>query len=283
MKKILLMLVLIIALLPLTACGEELLPAGEVIDNVVIAMNEVETFQQDTDVTMQLYFMAEDMPSFFPLDIDIDLNAVTAHDLVNQAMKTAIELVVTGADEDSIKVEMELYTLDGNIYVMMDYPILSPMWNKSEIPEMLTQQMDASRILTELLQRMDMEVTGTESKEGVNCYVLEAAPDIGRIIESLAGLAGEYDPGLSDSDREMIDRIFQDFTVKVWVARDTYRVIYADIHIKMEFSPEMMGAYDQEGLFSLDAAIGMYYHHYDRSVEIDLPPEAEEASEEFLW
>lgn len=283
MKKILLMLILVLVLLPLTACEQEIPPEGEVIDNVIDAMSEVETYQQDMDIALQLYFMAEDMPSFFPLDIDIDLNAVTAHDLVNQAMKTAIELVVTGADEDSIKVEMELYTLDGNIYVMMDYPILSPMWNKSEIPEMLTQQMDASRILTELLQRMDMEVTGTESREGVNCYVLEAAPDIGRIIESLAGLAGEYDPGLSDSDREMIDRIFQDFTVKVWVARDTYRVIYADIHIKMEFSPEMMGAYDQEGLFSLDAAIGMYYHHYDRSVEIDLPPEAEEASEEFLW
>jgi len=45
MKKIFLVVILVITLLPFTACEGELPPAGEVIDNMVKAMDEVETYR----------------------------------------------------------------------------------------------------------------------------------------------------------------------------------------------------------------------------------------------
>ena len=283
MKKKFLVVILVVGLLPFTACEGELPPAGEVIDNMVSAMGEVETFRQDTDVTMQLYFMAEDMPSFFPLDIDVELNAVTAHDLVNNEMETVMDLVITGADDDSLKMDMALYIVDMTMYMMVDLPIVSPMWTKSEMPDMFMQQTDNFQILTELLQMAGMEITGTERKEGVNCYVLEATPDIGEMFKSLMLPAGGYDTGYPESDLEVIDEIFSNFSVKLWVAHDTYRIVYADINIEMEYSPETLGVYDEEGLFSLEMAIKTHFHHYNQSVEIDLPPEAEDADEGSLW
>jgi hypothetical protein len=166
---------------------------------------------------------------------------------------------------------------------MVDFPIISPMWTKSEIPGEYTKLMDSSQILTGVLQMVGMEITGTERKEGVNCYVLEITPDISQIFSSLMEVAGEYDAGYPESDLEVIDEIFSDFSVKLWVAHDTYRVVYADINIQVEYSPEMLGINDEEGLISLDMAIKMHYHHYNGSVEIDLPPEAEDAGEGSLW
>ena len=283
MKKIFLAVILVITLLPFTACEGELPPAGEIIDNMMEAMGEVETYRQDTDMAMQLYFMAEDTPSYFPLDIDVELNAVTAHDVVNNNMETVMDVVIVGADDDSLKMEIATYLIDTTMYVMVDFPIISPMWTKSEIPGMYTPQMDNSQILTEVLQMAGMEITDTERKEGINCYVLEITPDIGQIFKSLILPAEEYDAGITETEWEIIDEIFNDFSVKIWVAHDTYRVVYADINIQVEFSPEAMGVYNEEGLFSLDIAVKTYYHHYNSSVDIELPPEAEDADEGSLW
>lgn len=283
MKRICLVVILVFVLLSCTACKEELPPVGEVVDNMVKALNEVESFRQDTDMMIQLYFMAEDMPSFFPLDINVELNTVTTHDLVNNEMETVMDLVITGADDDSLKMDMAFYLIDGDMYVMVDYPVISPVWTKSEIPDMLTQQKDNFQILTKFLQSSDMEITGTERKEGVNCYVLEATPDISQVLESLMGLIGGYDVGYSESDREVIDKVFQDFSIKLWVAYDTYHIVYADVNFKTEFSPQTVGVYDEEGLFSLDIDVKTHFHHYNRSVEIELPPEAEEADKGFTW
>ena len=283
MRKISLLVILAIVLLPLTACEGEMPPAGEVIDNVVEAMGEVESYRQDTDITMQLYFMAEDMPSFFPLDMDLEMNMETACDLVNNETEAIIDMKIAGADDDSLEMDFALYIVDDTMYVMMDYPIISPMWMKSDIPWMYAQQMNDHKVLMEVLQRAGIEVAGTERKEGTNCYVLEVTPDIGQILESLIGQLGVYDGGYSESDLEMIDEIFQDFSVKLWVDKNNYRITYVEVNLQMEVSPELMGEYDEEGLFSLDATIKAHYHDYNKSVKIDLPPEAENADEGSLW
>ena len=74
--------------------------------------------------------------------------------------------------------DMALYIVDRTMYFMVDLPVISPMWMKDDIPGMFSQQMDDYQILMGLLQIADMEMTGTERKEGVNCYVLETTPDI---------------------------------------------------------------------------------------------------------
>jgi len=283
MKKIFLVVFLIIISLPLTACEGELPPVDEVIDNMVEAMGEVESFRNDTEVKIQLYFMAEDMPGFFPLDLDLELNAAGAHDLVNHEMETVMNLLVTGADDDSLKMDMSVYMVDEEMYVMMDYPVISPMWIKSEIPGTYMQETDDFGVFVKLFQFMGMEITGRERKEGVNCYVLEAKPDIRRLFASFLLPAGDYDTGYNESDWEIIEEIFQDFSVKLWIAHDTYRVVYADINIQMEVSPEAMGNYDEEGSFSLNMAVKTHYHHYNQSMDIDLPPEAEDAEEASIW
>ena len=283
MKKIFLTVLLVFVLLSFTACEGELPPVDEVIDSTVEAMGEVESFRSDTEVKIQLYFMAEDMPGFFPLDLDLELNAAGAHDLVNREMETVMNLLVTGADDDSLKMDMSVYMMDEEMYVMMDYPVISPMWMKSEVPGMYMQETRDLKVFMKLFQFMGMEITGRERKEGVNCYVLEAKPDISRLFASLLLPAGDYDTGYNESDWEIIEEIFQDFSMKLWIAHDTYRVVYADINIRMEVSPEAMGYYDEEGLFSLDMTVKMHYHHYNQSLDIDLPPEAEDAEEASLW
>jgi hypothetical protein len=95
--------------------------------------------------------------------------------------------------------------------------------------------------------------------------------------------ADEYNTGYSEADWEIIEEIFRDFSMKLWVADDTYRLIYADINMKVEVSPEMMGNYDEEGRLSLNISIKTHCHHYNQSIDIDLPPKAENAEEASFW
>lgn len=187
----------------------------EVIENTVEAMDEVKSFRQDTDVKMKLYFIAEDMPRFFPMDMEVELNAAAAFDRVDNEMVTLMDIDFTGADSDSFAMDLESYLVDDVMYLMIDYPVVYPMWTKSEMQGIFPQQMYNFQILTEFLQMAGVEVMGTERKEGINCYVLEITPDVGQIFLSLMLPAVEYDTGYPESDLEIIGEIFSDFSIKL--------------------------------------------------------------------
>ena len=105
-------------------------------------------------------------------------------------METIMDVIVAGAEKDSVKMEVALYIVDMTMYIMIDFPVLSPMWMKSAIPGIYTQQMDYLQIPINVLQMAGIEIAGTERKEGINCYVLEVTPDITEIFKALMLPAG---------------------------------------------------------------------------------------------
>lgn len=68
----------------------------------------------------------------------------------------------------------------------------------------------------------------------------------------------------------------------MWIEKDTYHVLFADVTMKIEATPEMIGEYDEEGLFSINATMSMKAYDYNEPVEIILPAEAEEAEEDMM-
>ena len=132
------------------------------------------------------------------------------------------------------------------------------------------------------LEAADIEVLKEARRENIRCYVVQITPDLAELFQLLMNQMQASLGEISSSELEQISQMFHDFSVKMWIEKDTYHVLFADIMMKIEATPEMMGEYDQEGLFSINATMNMKAYDYNESVEIVLPAEADEAEEDMI-
>jgi glycine betaine/proline transport system substrate-binding protein len=95
-----------------------------------------------------------------------------------------------------------------------------------------------------------------------------------------SGVMGEdILPGI---DEDFLEDVFQDFSVRQWIAKDTYFLIKAEMDMTLELTPAAMGFPEEEGLVTMDIKMDMLAYDYNQPVSIELPQEAEEATREPL-
>jgi hypothetical protein len=75
---------------------------------------------------------------------------------------------------------------------------------------------------------------------------------------------------------DYLDEMFDSFTEKLWVAKDSYLPMKVEVEVTMEFTAEEMGSPD-EGEVAADLFMSMLIFNYNQPVSIELPPEAENA------
>jgi len=165
--------------------------------------------------------------------------------------------------------------------MMMDVPEMGPMWMKLEMPEGYWGEMSQVESQIELLEVAQVKVIGSETIEGIDCYVLQLTPDMKQLWQlamQQPKLPGEEVPDVAE---EFLQEMFRSVSVKQWISKDTYFLIKAEIDmvfVSTELTAEAMGL--QEGV-SLPTYISIVLlsYNYNQPVSIVLPPEAEEAIE----
>ncbi len=133
-----------------------------------------------------------------------------------------------------------------------------------------SQQMGWGESQIELLEAAQVEVISSERVDGIDCYVLEVTPDLEQLWQLSNHLHFDEVPDVTE---EYLQEIFRSFSVKQWVAKDTYFLMKAEIDIAEEFPP------DEAGPSTVDIAMVLLCYNYNQPVTIELPPEAEEAIE----
>jgi hypothetical protein len=273
-------------LLSFTACGKgaeegaELPSAEEIIAGVIEASDGIKTYQFDMDMNMDMAGEVEG--EVFEATIAIDLSG--AIDLENRQMimDVTMSIVVTG--EEEIEMAVEMYLIGDMVYTMVEDPEMDSIWSKSEMPEGYWEQMNQVEPQLELLEVVQVEVVGSEKVGDVDCYVLKLTPDMEQLWQlamQQSGMAGEglLFRMLTDVDEEFLQEVFKSFSVKQWIAKDTYLLARAEMDIAMELTPEAMGFPEEEGLVTMDTAVDLLAYSYNQPVSIVLPPEAEGATE----
>jgi hypothetical protein len=91
-----------------------------------------------------------------------------------------------------------------------------------------------------------------------------------------SGVSGET---LPEIDEEFLQEAFKNFSIKQWVAKDTYFLSKAEMYMAMELTPEALGYPEEEGLMTMDMTMDLLAYDYNQPVSIELPPGAEEAVE----
>lgn len=287
MKKITAISLALVMVLSFTACGGEDLPtAQDIVDGATEAMGNMRTCQMDMDMSLDMDGEADS--ESVEGTIEIDASGVLDIENMQMQMDMAMNTVMSG--EDDVDMAAEMYLIENTFYIMTDALGMGPMWMKLEIPEEMLGEIpeeywdptELMELQSELLEAVEVEVTGSENVGGVDCYVLEATADIEQLWELVMQQLEATGMGIDDIPEEfegILDEIFQSYSVKVWIAKDTYFFTKSEIEMDMELTPEAMGIMDEEGEMAIEATLTILIYDHNQPVSIELPPEAENAIE----
>jgi hypothetical protein len=270
-KKILTISLVLAMVLSLVACVQ-LPPAQEIVDGVIESLQDTRTYQFDMDMTMDIVAEVEGETD----EMTVVMSGSGALDLENRQMMmdTTTSIAMPGLE---MEMGMELYLIGDMMYMLIESPLWGATWSKLEMPEGTWEEMNQVEPQIELLEVAQVEVIGSERVGGVDCYVLDITPDMEQLWQMVmqqAELTGEPMPDVAE---EFIQEMFRSFSVKQWVAKDTYFLAKVELDIAVELTPEAMGFPEEEGVMTMDIAISLLAYDYNQPVSIELPPEAEEA------
>lgn len=285
MSKLIIVIILVAVVFTFTACEEALPTSNELLNNVLQAMEEVESYSEVMDINMNMYLDAEEFGSETPLSIVVTAKANAQYDLTHEEMAMKMDFDMSSEDDDlAMKMGMEIFLVNGIMYSLLDFPMVPSQWTKTSVPQDYWGDVSYLESQMDLLKAADIEVLKEERRENIRCYVVQITPNLAELFQLLMNQMKASLGEISSSEFEQISQMFHDFSVKMWIEKDTYHVLFADIMMKIEATPEMMGEYDQEGLFSINATMNMKAYDYNEPVEIILPAEADEAvNDMMMW
>ena len=278
LKKLLLLslaLVLSFSLVAFVGCGEKMSQEekDQIIAGALAASYDTVSF--DMDLPMTMVVEGGDAPG----TIDVAMNGNGFMDMVNQAMRLAIamSIEVTGAGAQSL--EGEVYVVDGWMYSGMSVPDLGEQWLKMEMTEPMWQQQDQIGPYLELLATaFDIDYKGIEIVNGVECYLFELEPEMGVLTDIL--LEATASLGAVDLRGFDLAELYQELSVKEWVAKDSYLLQKTEVVITMEIRPEDVGeTSDSFDKMNMDVSLTMRFYDYNQPFTVVLPPAALEAEE----
>jgi hypothetical protein len=187
----------------------------------------------------------------------------------------AMDMIMEIPNQGQQNMSVDIYTVNGWMYMKADVPGIGNQWTKMKLTEEVWAQQSQLSSMTDFLKSpINLELFGSENVKGVDCYVLSINPD----MKSLSSwMAGRMQSGQSSMDLSSLgtSEMFQGFTVKEWIAKDSFRVAKQQIRIKLNPTSE-------PGINSstnMDIQAVLTYYDYGKPVAVQLPAEALNAEE----
>jgi outer membrane lipoprotein-sorting protein len=283
-KKVIVISLVLILSLSITACVEEteeaagLPSAQEIVDDVIESFASIRTYQFDMVMTQDQ--AGEAGGEILEQTVMID-NSGTL-DLENMQMSANLSMKVVTAEEADMEEAVEMYIVDSVMYAKPKAPGEDSFWVKEEVPaegwEMLkgTSGLEAYKELLEIAQA---EILGSEKVKGVDCYVLQLTTETSQLWQTIGpgGTGGgEIAPTIPE---EFLQDIFRSFSIKQWIAKDTYFLMKVTIDMTAELTSELQEYLDEEGEMTMDTTLSFLAYNYNQPATIVVPPEAVEATE----
>lgn len=280
LKKLLLLslaLVLSFSLVAFVGCKEELTQEeiDEIIANVTLA--EAETVSFDIDVPLSIKVVGG--PEAGTMTASVVGSGVM--DMVDEEMQMTMDMEMDIPDEGEQDISAAIYFVDDWMYLGMDIPGFGEQWLKMEATEDIWQQQCPLEQQLALWEgAVEVKSLGSETVNGVECYVYEINPDMAALSDMLAEGTSGMGMDLMDFSQFDLADMYTELSVKEWLAQDSYLPMKMEIKLVMEVGAEDAGAtggdFDE---MTIDVEVNMNFYDYNQPVSIQLPPEALEAEE----
>ncbi len=260
---------------PTAVSGEE--TAEDIRDHALAAGDDMDTCQFDLEMAIDMLMQVEGEM----VDMALTTDGTGALDVPGEKMYMDVSMVLEIPEIDDMEMEMEVYVVDDWVYAGTSIFGLPPSWVKTPVQAGDWEELDITSQQVDLLLDVEVELVGTDTVDGIECYVLEVIPDMEKVWALLA-FAGAGEALPSDLD---LDELINDMSFTQWIAKDTYFTLKTSMDLIVELTPESLGM-EAEGDFDATAemALVITLHNVNEPVTVELPPEALEAEEaEFAY
>jgi len=275
-KLLLLSLALVLSFTLVAFVGCKALPQEEmdqIIADAVAASYDTVSFDMDFPMTITAEGGSD------PGTMTADTSGTGAIDTISQAMRMTLTMAIGAPGTESQNVSAEIYVVEGWMYTGVSVTDEGMQWAKMALTEPLWQQQDQVGQYAELLATaVEVKYKGTETVNGVECYVFELEPDMDTLGDLLVTVTSSL--GLVNLSGLDLAALYQELSVKEWLAKDSHLLQRTEIEIVMEISPEDVGATsDDFEKMTMDIGMTMRFYAYDQPFTVVLPPEALAAEE----
>ena len=263
-----------------SGCGQaEDLTAQEVIGKTVGAYSSVQTVKMTSTMSMNMDITEEGKTTEASIDIDIDGSMNVKE--TEMAMTMSMEMDIPEMDKQSVSYNM--YIVDNWMYMRIEAPVVGEQWIKSELDmETWAQQNQLSRQIELLKTAIGVTSAGTETVDGVDCYVLEISPDMAALTSYITSQMGQQ-AGTKLPDDVDLSKMFKSVTIKEWISRESFLPVKTDMKMTIDIQEDDLDTdTDGSGNMTMDMAMIIKYFDYNKPVTIVLPAGAANAIEQPL-
>jgi hypothetical protein len=238
----------------------------EIINGMLDSQAKIKSYSFNTRISME-------GSGTGTVTMDTTIVLIGAIDLENREIKV-VGTALDSTTGDNGEMGVEAYVVDGMMYSKSEGPRMEPVWEIERLSEAdwedMTGMVAPFASYLELLETAEVSVIGSEEINGVDCYVLELTPD----VKDLWQTVGQQIPGVEeemltiDETMEFLMQLFTSFSVKQWVAKDTYFLTRSEIEMSIKGIP---GTELENGM-----TYNMIFYAYDQNkpFSIEVPPEA---------
>jgi hypothetical protein len=248
---------------------------AEIAVNSITATQKMKSLKFDMDSSMLFTLPAGKNAGTMAMQT----TATAAINIPDQKMDIVMDIMMDIPNQGKQNMLAEIYSTDGWMYMKATAPGAADQWTRSKLtPEMWARQSQLAGMTDFLKAPLGLEFVGSENIGGVDCYVLNVNPD----INSLAGwMAGQMPSGQTGIDVSNLNlsKILQSFTVKEWIAKDTYLLSKQQIGLKLDLASLQPTSPGGSGPMNMDMNATLTYYDYGKPVTIQLPPQALNAKE----
>lgn len=251
--------------------------AQDIISRSVSAMANLTSYQYAVNMTLKLTGTFKGQPQ----NVSVTATGDGTNDIADKKVQVNLNAAIQTSGQGSMTVPVTFYMVDGWQYVQITLPLGGSQWYKSKIDMTSLDGLNqASQALQMLKTAVKVTVTGTETVDGVPCYILQISPDLtvlSQWIKSFEGTAGAAGQQLPNID---LSKLVKNLSITADVAQDSYLLKKVDIAGTVAATAADMGNSAQAGdNLSLDFSQSVKMTQFNQPVVIILPPEAQNAKE----
>jgi len=269
-KKFIVLFVMAMAFSSLSACSmpeEEPDLGRDIVDGVVESLGSIKTYWFNADATQAITSETGSEPDQEVVTTDIRTGAF---DLENKKM----EISITRIGENELKSITQLYLSGDTLYMRGEIPGKGSRWFELEAPAWYWEQVNQLKYQVELLKAAGVDITGSETVVGIDCYVLELTLD----TDQLWQIFMSQDLTAPAAELTRAEEAFREaakvYSAKYWVARDTYLIIKTEVEAAYTFPAAISGIYGEDEIIEMNISVTCLFYDYDQPVSIVLPPQA---------
>ncbi len=218
------------------------------------------TMDMDMDMATETEFLGQKM------SIDTKMEATGKIDRPNKMMVMVSETTTEANGMENV-MDSETYIIGDEVYTKV-----MGSWMKMEMQQDMWNTQDQIEQTTELIKSGTLERLKDQTLDGKSYYVVKIDPDVKKLTELV--MKQQQDSPLMREMGESIADMIKEYSAIIWVNKKTFIIEKTRTDMKMEITPEDVGAAEGASGVSMDFVVDASIYAVGKKPTITVPEEA---------